>query len=1441
MSPSDPIAVVGLGCVFPGAPEVETLWDNVIAGRDAITEAPADRIDPRHFAPGAGSSDPLRARRGGFLDGDALAFEPARFGIMPVAVAAAEPDQMLALATASAALEDAAGLDGVDRERIGVVLGRGGYLTPGLARLDQRVRGTSQVLETLVRLLPEIEEDRLIEVRESLEAQLGDLNSEAAIGLVPNLAASRVANRFDLGGPAYTVDAACASSLLAIDAAVSELASRRCDAVLAGGVHHCHDVTLWSVFSRLGALSGSGEIRPYSRDADGLLIAEGTGIIALERLSDAIRLGHRVYATIAGVGVSSDGRHASLMSPGVEGQVLALERAYRAARVDPATIGLLEGHGTATPVGDRAELETIRRVYGAPDAGGAPRGVLGSVKSNIGHAMPAAGAAGLIKAVLSVHDGVLPPTLHAGDPHPAVAETRFRLLDQAEPWRSDRPGARRAGVSAFGFGGINAHVIVEQHGAGASRRGAGAAREADGFRFDAIVLEGRDAGDLLDQLGRVSLDAANDLALGRANPPGGGQLPPGGGGPARIAIVDPTPKRLELAARVLAKGHPWRGRNDIWFEPAGLLRDGGRVAFLFPGIEPSQRAELDDVASWFRLDSGEAPPEATGLERDGREMFEAGRLLHRALGALGVVPDEIAGHSLGEWTGAFAAELIPAVRSDDFLAGLEPGTLELPDVAFVALGCGAERARELLDGLAGVVVSHDNCPHQSVICGPAARIEEACRRFAAARVMASELPFRSGFHTPFFEPYLEVVRRQWDRMPLQAPRTPLWSATICDRYPADAAAVRRLAAEHLVRPVKFRETIERMYAAGTRVFVQLGVGSLVAFADDTLKGRPQLSIPAAAPDRRGLDQLARVGAALWVQGVDVRFERLLRPVAAPPAAARGVAAGAVMAGKHGPAVKLSLGTPLLALPDSVVAGASVVAGSAAAAAPAQIAAPALQAELDALLAETLGAHKSIAAALAKAPPARRRRERTPSPPAATPAPRAINSRETLNVDLDSFPWLADHCFYRQPAGWRELSDRFPVMPMTTIIELLRQAAARLVPELTVTRIEHVRASRWLTGAPPTRAVLALERTGEHEVHASIEGFARATIHMAAAAAPHPAPRLPPLTNPRPSPIDSDRLYSDHWMFHGQSFQGVREIDALGDDGVDGRIESLPTPGAWLDNAGQIYGLWLMATAESNFLALPQSIDSIEFFGIQPPPGEIVDTFVRITELGPRTMRADFELVWNGSVVVRIGGWLDRRFDSDAPLWQMLREPEHHLLASPTETGYLAVEERWIDSASRELMARRYLDAEERACYARLDPRRQRLWLLGRIAAKDAVRHALWSEGHGPLFPVEIPLLDDGERAAIVRGGPAAGRRVALAAAPWIGVAAVGPDRIYVEGFADGDGDAARLQLVSQLAADGAAGAKVHADVLRSPVHPLLAPPENSRPGQGYVVARTQPN
>lgn len=722
-----PVAIVGMAVLLPGAPDLAAYWENLRTGVDAITEVPAGRWDADYYDPAAAGGGPavpdrLYCRRGGFVDGLAQV-QPTRFGLMPNSVPGTEPDQLIALQVAAAALADAGGVERLpDRDRVGVVLGRGGYLTPGLVRLDQRVRGAQQLVRTLGELVPDLTSHQLATVKAAFAEQLGEDRPESAIGLVPNLAASRLANRLDLRGPAYTVDAACASSLVAVDQAVGELATGRCDVVLAGGVHHCHDVTLWSVFAQLRALSPSQRIRPFHRGADGLLVGEGTGVVVLKRLADAQRDGDRVYAVIRGTGVASDGRTAGLANPDPGGQSRAVRAAWRTAGLDPAApgaLGLLEAHGTATPAGDAAELATLAAVFG-PSTGEAAAPVLGSVKSMIGHTMPAAGVAGLVKAALAVHHGVLLPTLHCEEPHPALAATRFRTIDAARPWETAPGGApRRAGVNAFGFGGINAHVLLEEApDSRAPARRPGATATATATRTATATATAtatstatatatvtvtepervlRLAADSPEQLAELLAADDRDLLSAAAADSIGAlatAAPATAAPPCRVAIADPTAKRLALARRAVARGRAWRGRSDVWFAPRPLLGAdradpaAGRIAFLFPGLESEFAPRVDDVADHLGLPRPSASagpgtaqdPQAArvgDIGRHGVGVVAVGRLLETALRRMGVHPDAMAGHSVGEWTAMIASGVYAGASVDAFLESFDPDALRV--------------------------------------------------------------------------------------------------------------------------------------------------------------------------------------------------------------------------------------------------------------------------------------------------------------------------------------------------------------------------------------------------------------------------------------------------------------------------------------------------------------------------------------------------------------------------------------------------------------------------------------------------------------------------------------------------------------------------------------------------------------------------------------------
>nr|WP_223771385.1 type I polyketide synthase [Streptomyces huiliensis] len=1485
------MAVTGMAVVLPGADGLDRYWHNLRTGVDAVTEVPPGRWDEDEYRSGA-----IYCRRGGFVDDRLAGFDPAAFGIMPDSVPATEPDQLIALRTAAAAIADAGGLAAVDPARVGVVLGRGGYLTPGLARLDQRVRTAGQLTRTLGELLPELGAERLARVRTAFEEALGPDSPEAVIGLVPNFAASRIANRLDLRGPAYTVDAACASSLLAVAQAVGELAAGRCDVMLAGGVHHCHDVTLWSVFARLGALSPSQRIRPFHRDADGVLMGEGTAVLVLKRLADAVRAGDRVYAVVRGTGVAGDGRAAALVNPDPDGQTRAVRLAWEAAGLDPAApgaIGLLEAHGTGTPNGDTAEITTLRRVFGSsrePDA------VIGSVKSMIGHTMPAAGAAGLVKAALALHHRVLPPTLHCDDPHPELLATRFRPSPVARPWEADaRTEVRRAGVNAFGFGGINAHVVLEEFRPAAAKRRPASASAV--LRVDEPEPVLRIAADTTEEL-RALLDG-EDARLRAA--------PEVGAGGVRLAVAGPGAGRLALARKVVARGTAWGGRREVWFAPRPPLGPaGGRTAFLFPGLEAGFTPQGEDVARHFGLPLPAWQQARVGaVGEHGAAVVDLGRLLAAALRRCGIAPDALAGHSVGEWTAMAVGGIFADKEVDAFLRDFDPLSLRVPDLVFVTFGAPAGQVEAAMAGIGGVVLSHDNAPHQSVACGPAAQVEKVAERLRRAGVLGRTLPFASGFHTPMLAPYLGPIREAMGRFTLHRPSVPVWSGTTCAPFPEGEADVRDLTIRHLLEPVRFRGLVASLHAAGFRAFIQVGQGQLPALVDDILADREHLAVTVGGAGGDGLGHLRRAAAGLWAYGAEPDFtalapggSRSAGTVPLPPAAPAhpGVRLGLDAGPVHlDPATRDRLRTDLRAaltgaetpgsgrldaaarrFPEAAelralltetadTAAALFAAHSAAAAAAAHPATgvaaessapgagvahsapgadavssvpgtpapaarstsgdaaggpvlrpdPAAARRSDAVPGATSSASGTLApAARAEAEdaaggPASRPASGAPrwagavpdvassTPGALAPTPRpasedvaggpvvprpvaaaprrpeavveagggsgpGLSSRAaesvqdtTLRVALDTMPYLVDHCFYHQRPDWPDVGDRWPVVPATTMIRHMTDAVAASGSVGVTVAVRGARFLSWLVAEPAVDVTTTVRsvpgRPGSHSV--DFGTYARAETETAPR---HPAPpaRWSVPGGEEAPTVSARRMYEERWMFHGPLFQGVTAVTGIGARHVRGVLTAPPAPGALLDSAGQLLGYWLMATRADRTVVLPVGIREIRFHGPEPTAGERLDCHVRITDLTDTRLAADVQLSHReshrgshreshrGTVWCEITGWEDRRFDSPPAADAIRRRPGESALARIQPGGWHLVFEHWRDSASRDLAMRNVLGGAERDAYAARPARGRAQWLLGRIAAKDAVRHHLWRHGAGPVFPAEIRVRND---------------------------------------------------------------------------------------------------
>lgn len=911
------IAIIGMACLFPGAPDLAAYWQNILHKVDAVTDPPPEAWDPAVFYdPDATGNDRVYCKRGGFL-GSIATFDPIKHNVMPVAVTGTEPDQWLALQAARAAFTDAGYGDEIpERRRTAVILGKGNYPNRGNATGTQHGHVVDQTLDLLRTLHPELSQEDIESIRRGLKKSLPPFNSDTAPGLIPNIVASRIANHLDLMGPSYTVDAACASFMVAAEAAMRGLRRGEIDLALVGGVHAWTPVPMTMLFTHLGALSRRQQIRPFDADADGTVLGEGVGMVVLKRLADAERDGNRIYAVIKGVGIASDGRGLGVLAPRLEGEILALEHAYADAGVAPQSIGLIEAHGTGTPTGDATEIDSLNHILG-PRAGDFPTCALGSVKSMLGHMMPAAGAAGLIKVALSLYHKVLPPTLNVEHPHPKLENptSRLYLNTEARPWihgGADAP--RRAGVNAFGFGGINAHLIVEEY----TPAQAQSVAAPPAWDSEVFIIRAGARADLIPAIDRVAayLDATpepnlTDLAYTLAT------QPVGGGQETCVAIVATDvadlQSKLGRARQRLADPKCTRIKDvqGIYYAAEPMATEG-KVAVLFPGEGsqypnmladlcvhfPEVRAQFDQVD---RVYTGQAsvpsdvifPQPSFGTEaRNAAEerlwqmdhaveaVVTTNRAMYALLQRLGLAPDALIGHSSGEYSAILASGMIQLPDEATLArfaadlsrvggmmaegAGMAPATL-------LAVGADAETLTELIAQVEGrVYIAMDNCPHQTVLAGAPEALDGVQELLAARGIIYEKLAFDRAYHTPLFRAAVDHLEPFFARWLTAAPSIPTYSCTTAAPFPDDPAQIRKIAIDHWLLPVEFRRTVEAMHGAGVRIFVEAGPrGNLTAFVDDILRGKPHIAIPADMPHRSGTLQLNHLVGLLTAHGVQL--------------------------------------------------------------------------------------------------------------------------------------------------------------------------------------------------------------------------------------------------------------------------------------------------------------------------------------------------------------------------------------------------------------------------------------------------------------------------------------------------------------------------------------------------------------------------------------------
>lgn len=1417
------IAVVGMACVFPAAADMPAYWRNIVNGVNAIREIPAERWPgARNIQLPREHDAHIACTHGGFIP-TPFRFDPLRFKVMPNVVKSGDIDQFVILQMIDDALRDAGiGPDDPCRADTDVIVGRGGYTSNKALEIFMRAELCDRLDAFLERRLPQVRASEREALVEEIKASLPDFDVDSLATSIPNLVASRAANRLNLRGAAYNVDAACASSLLSVEQAMRRLREGLCEVGVACGVNFTHTPPFWYLFTKLLAVSLSGRIAPFDRNADGLLLGEGAGAVVLKRAADARRDGDRVYAVVKGAGSSSDGREVGVLAPSSGGQVRALQRAYADAGVDPDSIGYLEGHGTATVIGDATELQSIKAFFGSSDGRPATR-TLGSVKSMIGHTMPAAGIASLIKSALALSNKILPPSLHCDAPHPELEDAPFFVNTVARPWlHSPHHGPRRAGINAFGFGGINAHVVLEEVIPASVRSMASAVtvRAADTpppaeAASEAPPLSAREiypgldrpselllfSGDtvqaLVDRVRRVRRFAAadrggftlEDLAYTLV-------LEVNHDAPVKLGtIVDnlaALDARLEaVETQLLADAPAFRGHEGDFFS-VDAARPAGRVAALFPGLAfpglvghypdhlmkycmhfPRMREAFDLVEARdehpddrtptsyllnppahlpetertrlrqrFSLQPLDALDPEGPLDPELRQLSGMGMLISnwaswRLLEPFCIPVEMLCGQSLGDISAVCASGMtdfegvIP--RLWKFMS-LDPRMNDLGCLAFI--GASEERLMPLLEKYDDLHVALHQSENTIVVGGSDESIEAIVKQLRSESIIAQKLPF-SPLHTPHVrEKQSELMELEAEDAPeLREPRITVYSAITKEPMPSDRRSLREVVASNLTRPVRFWQTLRRMHDDGARIFIQVGSGTLAGNIRTVL---PEGVVTTAldVDYRDPVTQLQHVCGQLFTAGVRLALHQLFQarrprelPLDEPVAQAE----------EQG----LPLMTYLSPLPPGDAA---------------QPAGP----EMDGPRVTGAG---DDAAGQSSMPFVGQVLEFEPG--------RSLV--QIRRFDLSQDLYLGDHAFINC-LDVKPLNECFPVVPLTMTLEMLAQTGACLAPGLGPVRIENIRAKRWIAldevDTVDVRVEAEVLGESDGEVRVRVEAFcddvsaASAEVHYASRYRLTCEPQFSELTGAHPLPIEPERLYSDNYFFHGPRFQCIASVAERGDQGVVGELEVLPfdtffasdrTPQLLLDpvvldGAGQMLGTIFF---DKSVHILPVSVDKIEFYRPAPPTGTRVPIRLELVEVDfdERRVRCNMEIQdGEGQVWMRIEGWRDIMYRYSERLLHVQRDPrantigvEQELPGLPRDGVAVLVPRSQMKDADPERVAQSYLASSEMPAFRAVGAsyRRQREWLLGRIAVKDAAR--IWLARHTgrPMpHPVQVAVETD---------------------------------------------------------------------------------------------------
>ena len=913
-----PVAIVGISSIFPGSETVGGFWKNILDKEDQIKEVPESHwLVDDYYDEDPKARDKTYGKTGGFIP--EVSFDPMAFGMPPNALETTDTGQLLAMMVAKQVLDDAykGQFSEADKSKISVILG-----TTGATELIIDMGGRMERPKWLKALREEgLDEDRVQAICDRISNEYVEWKESSFPGLLANVVAGRIAHRLDLGGTNFVTDAACASSLAALNIALNELYLGNSDVVITGGVDALNTIAMFMCFSKTPALSASGDCRPFSDSADGTILGEGVGMVAIKRLVDAERDGDQIYGVIKGLGNSSDGKGSSVYAPVPEGQAVCMQRAYESAGYGPETVELLEAHGTATKAGDAAEFKGLGHVFETESQKNYC--ALGSVKSNIGHTKASAGIAGLIKAVMALQHKTFPPTIKVEKPSQKldVANSAFYLNTETRPWVRSESHPRRASISSFGFGGTNFHVTLEEYIPTEAKLSAKRKRtlsselylfSADNksalskptfadnapssgtyeaaenrFRFAIAQSQALFSSEYKYRLAVVAKDQDDlntklSLAFERINenPETSFSLPNGisygvGTKPEKIGFLfsgqgsQYVNMGADIAMNFESAIRPWdaHAESDIWGDDEQLHQ----VVFPYPVFSDDEKKNQTATLKSTQW----AQPAIASVSLSQLEIMRA----------LGLKADAVAGHSLGELTALHAAgvfdetTLLAVSRKRGLLMNEAAKT---PGAMLAVMGKAGDVQTLLNESNSDVTIANYNAPSQTIVAGSEEQISGFSNVLSEKGVRFTALPVATAFHSEIVAPSVSPFKCFLDNQEFSKAKMSVYSNLNGKAYPKKTVDIKKQLGEQIANPVRFIDQIESMYAQGIRTFVEIGPDAvLTGLTKSCLKGREFTALSLDKKGKNGIEQLWQTLGSLAAQGYALDIETLMQDFEQP--------------------------------------------------------------------------------------------------------------------------------------------------------------------------------------------------------------------------------------------------------------------------------------------------------------------------------------------------------------------------------------------------------------------------------------------------------------------------------------------------------------------------------------------------------------------------------